>query len=524
MRIVFFGTPDFAVPSPGGAAGLAPPGRGSRHAARPPARTRAARVGLTREGAGRGGRHSHPATDETERPRTARRPRSLAPGTRCRRGVRAHPAAGPARPSAARHDQRPRLAVAATSRRLAGDARDSRWRYAHRDHDHAGRPGTRRRADAGDPRDGDRARRDRRARSRHDSRHLVPGCSWRSSMPLDRGNVVETPQDEAARHLRAADRQARWPDRVGSARTTRSTTGCGHSCRGPTPSRSTTARASCCMRRDPYASIDRRASDRSQPGRRWARGRGSRRRAARAAKGCAPRRGRRGHGARDSPTAGRRPPRAHRPRVPRRPPARSWHALHDGAIVMAAARAAALRVLQRVSGGATLADALVRERDGLADARDRALTSEIATGTLRWRAALDAAIASASGRPVAQIDPAVLDILRLSAYQLRHLDRTPRDAVVHDAVELTRREGHAAAAGFVNAVLRRLARPRVRRPRPGTGLEDGRATLAHAPRDRAAPIPRGWSRAGSIDSASRPTADGRPSTTSRPRSRCESTD
>ena len=138
---------------------------------------------------------------------------------------------------------------------------------------------------------------------------------------------------------------------------------------------------------------------------------------------------------------------------------------------MAAARAAALRVLQRVSGGATLADALVRERDGLPDSRDRALTSEIATGTLRWRAALDAAIASASGRPVAQIDPAVLEILRLSTYQLRHLDRTPPHAVVHDAVELTRREGHGSAAGFTNAVLRRLAR---------RGRDLARAAEAHA--------------------------------------------
>lgn len=138
----------------------------------------------------------------------------------------------------------------------------------------------------------------------------------------------------------------------------------------------------------------------------------------------------------------------------------------------APARVAAFEALRAVgSGSTTLGDALAHQRSRLTNERDRALASEIALGTLRWRAALDHAVAWAAGRPLDQIDPAVLHVLRLSAYQLLHLDRVPASAVVDDAVDLTRRAGHARAAGFVNAVLRGLSRQRRRitwPPRPSS--------------------------------------------------------
>jgi 16S rRNA (cytosine967-C5)-methyltransferase len=123
----------------------------------------------------------------------------------------------------------------------------------------------------------------------------------------------------------------------------------------------------------------------------------------------------------------------------------------------APARVAAFRTLARVRAGATLADALARERETLGDARDRGLAHDLATGVLRWRSALDAGLATASSRPIARVDPDVLDILRLGIYQMRYRDRLPSHAVVSDAVALTRLAGHTSAAGFVNAVLRRLA-------------------------------------------------------------------
>ena len=134
---------------------------------------------------------------------------------------------------------------------------------------------------------------------------------------------------------------------------------------------------------------------------------------------------------------------------------------------VAAAREAAYRALHAVLGGrADLPDALSRARHQLRDDRDRALAAEIAAGTLRWLAALDAVIAAFSRRPLDRLDPEVLDILRLSAYQLLHLDRIPPSAVVHDAVELTRSRKKASATGLVNALLRRVVREKAALPLP----------------------------------------------------------
>ena len=133
----------------------------------------------------------------------------------------------------------------------------------------------------------------------------------------------------------------------------------------------------------------------------------------------------------------------------------------------AIARVVALDTLRSVHGGtADLAAALERGRRRLADERDQGLAAEIAIGTLRWRAALDHAIAWAGGRPAAAFDAVVLDILRLSAYQLLHLDRVPAAAVVNDAVTLCRQRGFTRAAGAVNAILRRISRDRSRLPMP----------------------------------------------------------
>ena len=56
--------------------------------------------------------------------------------------------------------------------------------------------------------------------------------------------------------------------------------------------------------------------------------------------------------------------------------------------------------------------------------------------------------------PLARLDFEVLQILRLGAYQLLHLDRVPAAAAVNDAVAMTRRARKTSAAGLVNAVLR----------------------------------------------------------------------
>ena len=148
--------------------------------------------------------------------------------------------------------------------------------------------------------------------------------------------------------------------------------------------------------------------------------------------------------------------------------------------MIAPAREAAYEVLRAVStGSADLPYALARARARLPDERDRALASEIATGTLRWQGTFDHVIAELSRRPVAKLDPEVLDILRSATFQLLHLDRVPAAAVVSDAVNMTKKAGKKSAGPFVNALLRRISRERAQLPVPPRpeNLDDRAAAL-----------------------------------------------
>jgi 16S rRNA (cytosine967-C5)-methyltransferase len=135
--------------------------------------------------------------------------------------------------------------------------------------------------------------------------------------------------------------------------------------------------------------------------------------------------------------------------------------------MIAPGRLAAYDVLRAVnSGRSDLPSALAHVRTRLGDERDRALAGEIATGTLRWQAAFDAVVAAFANRPAHRMDPEVLDILRMTAFQLLHLDRVPASAAVNDAVNLARKAGKQSASGLVNAVLRRISRERNHLPLP----------------------------------------------------------
>jgi 16S rRNA (cytosine967-C5)-methyltransferase len=129
--------------------------------------------------------------------------------------------------------------------------------------------------------------------------------------------------------------------------------------------------------------------------------------------------------------------------------------------MIATARVAAYDALREVEANhLDLGEAVARARTPLTDERDRALLLEIVAGTLRMRAAIDFQLATRVTRPLARLDAAVLTVLRLAGFQLLYLSRIPASAVIHDAVELTRRAGKTSAAGLVNAVLRALARDR----------------------------------------------------------------
>ena len=133
----------------------------------------------------------------------------------------------------------------------------------------------------------------------------------------------------------------------------------------------------------------------------------------------------------------------------------------------APARTAAYHAVRAIAAGRVdLPDALSTSRQHLEDERDRSLAAGIVTGTLRWQRSLDHLIEQFSKRRIGKLDPEVVAILRLSLYQLLHLDRVPASAVVDDAVDLTRAARKPSASGFVNAVLRATLRQRHKLPLP----------------------------------------------------------
>jgi 16S rRNA (cytosine967-C5)-methyltransferase len=123
-------------------------------------------------------------------------------------------------------------------------------------------------------------------------------------------------------------------------------------------------------------------------------------------------------------------------------------------------RQLAFDILNRVEAGAfsdlALDAVLVRERE--MDPRDRGLLTELVYGVLRQRGALDFVLARFCSQPLAKVEPKVLNLLRLGAYQLLFLDRVPAPAAVDETVETARRAGLARATGFINGILRSLLR------------------------------------------------------------------
>jgi 16S rRNA (cytosine967-C5)-methyltransferase len=90
--------------------------------------------------------------------------------------------------------------------------------------------------------------------------------------------------------------------------------------------------------------------------------------------------------------------------------------------------------------------------------RDRAWTQELVYGTLRLRGRLDHLLGQLARGGVERLDPEVLDVLRLGAYQLLEMGGVPPYAAISQSVELARAAGAARAAGLVNGVLQNLLR------------------------------------------------------------------
>jgi 16S rRNA (cytosine967-C5)-methyltransferase len=90
--------------------------------------------------------------------------------------------------------------------------------------------------------------------------------------------------------------------------------------------------------------------------------------------------------------------------------------------------------------------------------KDKALVTEIVYGTLKYKYTIDKILSKFIKKGFESVDSFVLNILRISIYQIRFLDKVPSFAVVNEAVNLTKRMSNVGASQFVNGVLRNYLR------------------------------------------------------------------
>jgi 16S rRNA (cytosine967-C5)-methyltransferase len=91
------------------------------------------------------------------------------------------------------------------------------------------------------------------------------------------------------------------------------------------------------------------------------------------------------------------------------------------------------------------------------DSRDRHFAQRLAYGAIQRVRTLDHAIQELGGRAVTAMDPPVRAAIRLGAYELGFMGGVPPRASVNEAVELVKASPSRRAAGFANAVLRRVS-------------------------------------------------------------------
>ena len=138
-------------------------------------------------------------------------------------------------------------------------------------------------------------------------------------------------------------------------------------------------------------------------------------------------------------------------------------------------REAALEAMRRMRrAGAYSSDAVdgVIKQSAL-EPREAALCTRIVRETLQNLYFIDHYLNLWSNTPTKRLEPAVLDILRISAAQLLFMDRVPPSAAVNEGVNLCAKSGCKRAGGLVNSVLRRVSEHRDALPEiPGEGTAE----------------------------------------------------
>lgn len=90
--------------------------------------------------------------------------------------------------------------------------------------------------------------------------------------------------------------------------------------------------------------------------------------------------------------------------------------------------------------------------------QERAFLGRLVEGTIERTITLDYILNQFSSVPTDKMKPIIRNILRLSLYQIIYMDSVPESAACNEAVKLAEKKGFRNLKGFVNGVLRTIAR------------------------------------------------------------------
>ena len=100
------------------------------------------------------------------------------------------------------------------------------------------------------------------------------------------------------------------------------------------------------------------------------------------------------------------------------------------------------------------------------DPRDKKYLKRVMEGTLERRIEIDHYLDQFSSVPVKKMKPLIRNLLRMSVYQILYMDAIPDSAVCNEACKLAEKRKFHSLKGFVNAVLRKIAREKDHLPLP----------------------------------------------------------
>lgn len=132
-------------------------------------------------------------------------------------------------------------------------------------------------------------------------------------------------------------------------------------------------------------------------------------------------------------------------------------------------REIALDTLLALERGEELSHRLIRavlDKYDYLEERDKAFIKRLTEGTIERQTELDYYLDACSSVPVRRMKPLIRCLMRMSVYQLLYMDNVPDSAVCNEACKLAQKRKFGSLKGFVNGVLRGIARQKRNLPMP----------------------------------------------------------